>query len=208
MEQHNHNHSVGESLAKSAIGTIYLCLLINICFVVVEALVGLWSNSTGLLSDAGHNLSDILGLVLSLIALRLEKRKGGERMTLYVTIANVALLLVAVALIVGESIDKIMHPTVVNAEAVVGVALVAIVINGLTAWILLRGKSDNINIRAAFLHAATDALVSVGVVISGVVIRVTGVNIIDPLVSLVISVVIAVPTIKLLIRTLRAIKNH
>lgn len=207
MGQHKHNHSIGVAHTTGAIGSIYLCLLINICFVVVETIVGVWSGSTGLLSDAGHNLSDVLGLLLALIALRLEQRKDGQRVSLLVTLANGLLLLGAVGLIVVESVDKILHPTAINAEAVIWVALVAIVINALTAWILMRGRSDNVNMRMAFLHAATDALVSVGVVISGVVISLTGMNIIDPLVSLIISLVIAIPTLKLLANTLGAMKK-
>lgn len=188
--------------------SLVLCLTINLIFVVVETLVGVWSNSTGLLSDAGHNLSDVLGLLLSMIALRLASHKGGERVSLFVTLANSLLLLGAVVMITVESVDKILHPAQLNAEAMIGVALVGIVVNGFTAWLLMRGGGENVNIRAAFLHAATDALVSVGVVVSGVVIALTGVIIIDPLVSLLISFVVALPALKLMLHTLKAIKKY
>lgn len=209
MEKHNHkngaehHHPSGASMA-----TLTLCLALNLIFVIIEALAGLWSNSTGLLSDAGHNLSDVLGLLLSMIALRLASRDGSERVSLFVTLANALLLLVAAGMIAAESVDKILHPAQLNADAMISVALVAIGVNGLTAWLLMRDGRDNINIRAAFLHAATDALVSVGVVISGVVISLTGMTIIDPIVSIVISLIVALPTIKLMLHTFGAIKKH
>lgn len=199
----HHHHPSCASMA-----TLSLCLALNLVFVVVEALVGVWSNSTGLLSDAGHNLSDVLGLLLSMIALRLASHKGGERISLYVTLVNALLLLLAVGMITVESVDKMLHPAQLNAEAMIGVALAGIVVNGFTAWLLMRGGGENVNIRAAFLHAATDALVSVGVVISGLIISLTGVTIIDPIVSLIISLVIALPAIKLVVHTLGEIKKH
>ena len=189
--------------------TLYFCLAINIIFVVVEAVVGWRSNSTGLLSDAGHNLSDVLGLALSLVAVLLERSNGGteQRVSKYVTLANGLLLLVAVAIITIESVSKIVAPQVVDGDAVICTSLVAIVINGLTALLLMRGEDGNINIKVAYLHAASDALVSVGVVISGVVVLLTGWNVVDALVGLVISVVIVIPTAKLLASTINSIKN-
>lgn len=210
MAKHNHRNGATHHhhLPEGSMSSLVLCLTINLIFVVVETLVGVWSNSTGLLSDAGHNLSDVLGLLLSMIALRLASHKGGERVSLFVTLANSLLLLGAVVMITVESVDKILHPAQLNAEAMIGVALVGIVVNGFTAWLLMRGGGENVNIRAAFLHAATDALVSVGVVVSGVVIALTGVIIIDPLVSLLLSFVVALPALKLMLHTLKAIKKY
>ena len=108
--EHNHNHQTRISGVHGR--TLVLCIIINVAFVVAEAIVGIYSNSTGLLSDAGHNLSDVLGIMLALVALRMEKSgsKDSERVSRYVTLANAALLLVAVILIVRESISKIIAP--------------------------------------------------------------------------------------------------
>jgi cobalt-zinc-cadmium efflux system protein len=188
---------------------LYICLAINLIFVAAEAFTGWKSNSTGLLSDAGHNLSDALGLLLSLAAIYLDRsgNKTSQTVSRYITLANGLLLFGAIALIVYESIDKIINPQEINATAVIAVSSVAIIINGLTAWLLMKGQGDEINIKAAYLHAATDALVSVSVVISGIIISTTGWNMIDPLLSLAISIFIAFPTIKLIHTALKTIRN-
>ena len=202
-QEHHHHEIVGVSAR-----ILLLAIVINICFVAAEATVGWWSNSTGLLSDAGHNLSDVLGLILSLVAIALESRsnKSSKKISRYISLANSLLLLAAVVLILKESISKIISPEEVNGTAVIVTSAIAILINGLTAWLLAKGNRDNINIKAAFLHAATDMLVSVAVVVSGIIIRVSGWYLIDPILSLIVSVVIAVPTVKLIIHTVHEIK--
>lgn len=202
-QEHHHHEVVGVSAR-----ILLLAIVINICFVAAEATVGWWSNSTGLLSDAGHNLSDVLGLILSLVAIALESRsnKSSKIISRYISLANSLLLLAAVVLILKESISKIISPEEVNGTAVIVTSAIAILINGLTAWLLAKGNRDNINIKAAFLHAATDMLVSVAVVVSGIIIRVSGCYLIDPILSLIVSVVIAVPTVKLIIHTVHEIK--
>ena len=202
-KEHHHHEIVGVSAR-----ILLLAIVINICFVATEATVGWWSNSTGLLSDAGHNLSDVLGLVLSLIAISLESRsnKSSQKISTYISLANALLLLVAIGLILKESISKILSPEEVNGTAVIVTSAIAILINGFTAWLLAKGNRDNINIKAAFLHAATDMLVSIAVVVSGIIIQVCGWYLIDPILSLLVSFVIAVPSVKLIIRTIRKIK--
>ena len=202
-QEHHHHEIVGVSAR-----ILLLAIVINICFVAAEATVGWWSNSTGLLSDAGHNLSDVLGLILSLVAIALESRsnKSSKKISRYISLANSLLLLAAIVLILKESISKIISPEEVNGTAVIVTSAIAILINGLTAWLLAKGNRDNINIKAAFLHAATDMLVSVAVVVSGIIIRVSGWYLIDPILSLIVSVVIAVPTVKLIIHTVHEIK--
>ena len=202
---HSHNHK--EHSVNAPVRILFICLAINLLFVAAEAFAGWKSNSTGLLSDAGHNLSDALGLLLSLAAIYLNRsgNKTNQTVSRYITLANGLLLLGAIALIVYESIDKIIHPQEINATAVIAVSSVAIFINGLTAWLLMKGQGDDINIKAAYLHAATDALVSVSVVISGIIISTTGWNMIDPLLSLAISIFIALPTIKLIRTALKTI---
>ena len=205
---HSHNHT--EHFVNSPVRILYICLAINLIFVIAEAFAGWKSNSSGLLSDAGHNLSDALGLLLSLAAIYLNRsgNKTNQTVSRYITLANGLLLLGAISLIIYESIDKIIHPQEINATAVIAVSSVAIFINGLTAWLLMKGQGDDINIKAAYLHAATDALVSVSVVISGIIISTTGWNLIDPLLSLAISIFIALPTIKLIRTALKTIRNR
>ena len=206
--EHNHHHEHHHETAGIPARVLVLAIVINVIFVAAEAGVGWWSNSTGLLSDAGHNLSDVLGLILSLIAIGLESRarSSSKKISRYITLANGLLLMAAVVLILVESIEKIISPVEVNGTAVIITSAIAIFINGFTAWLLMKGGGDNINIKAAFLHAATDMLVSVAVVVSGVIIRLSGWNIVDPLLSLIVTVIIAVPTIKLLIHTVREIR--
>lgn len=205
--EHNHNHQTRISGVHGR--TLLLCIIINVAFVAAEAVVGICSNSTGLLSDAGHNLSDVLGIMLALVALRMEKSgsRDSGRVSRYVTLANAALLLAAVALIVKESISKIIAPEEVDGAAIMITAGVAIFVNGFTTWLLMRKNDGNINMKAAYQHAATDTLVSVGVVISGLVISLTGWSVVDPVISLVITAVIAVPAVKLFVDTVRLIKK-
>ena len=207
---HFHSHKHTKHSVNAPVRILFICLAINLIFVAAEAFAGWKSNSTGLLSDAGHNLSDALGLLLSLIAIYLNRsgNKASQNVSRYITLANGLLLLGAIALIVYESIDKIINPQEINATAVIAVSSVAIFINGLTAWLLMKGQGDDINIKAAYLHAATDALVSVSVVISGIIISTTGWNMIDPLLSLAISIFIALPTIKLIHTASKTIRNH
>lgn len=199
---HRHQHT-------SSVGILGLCIGLNLLFVAVEAVVGWFSNSSGLLSDAGHNLSDVLGLVLALVAILLARRgnSNSQRVSLRVTLANGLLLLLTIGLIVADGVAQILYPKEVNSSAIILTAGVGIAINGLTAWALTRGGEQDLNIRAAFLHAATDTLVSIGVVAAGVVIYFTGWAVLDPIVSIIISVVILVPTVRLLKDTIANYKN-
>lgn len=204
---HSHHHGHAGGTKNTPIRVLYLCLVLNLLFVAAEAWAGWRSNSTGLLSDAGHNLADVLGLLLSLIAIYMERAKGNinKKLSKYVTLTNGLLLIGAVSLIIFESIEKIVHPQQVHAETVIIVSVAAIVVNGFTAWLLMRGEKNDINIKAAYLHAASDMLVSVAVVISGIIISFTGWNIIDPALSLLVSLFIAVPALKLVITALKNI---
>lgn len=204
---HSHHHGHDGGPKNTPIRVLFLCLVLNLLFVAAEAWAGWRSNSTGLLSDAGHNLADVLGLLLSLIALYMNRAKGSinKKLSKYVTLTNGLLLIGAVSLIIFESIEKIVHPQQVHAETVIIVSVAAIVVNGFTAWLLMRGEKNDINIKAAYLHAASDMLVSVAVVISGIIISFTGWNIIDPALSLLVSFFIAVPALKLVIAALKNI---
>lgn len=208
MEHHHHHHHTAPS--QSLNGIFILSIILNGLFVFIEAGVGLWQNSLSLLSDAGHNLSDVFSLVLVLIAFRLAKVQRNEhftygyrKSTILISLLNAVILLVAVGAIVIESIHKFSEPTEVNGIAVSWTAGVGILINGATALLLMRGQKNDLNVRGAFLHMAADTLVSIGVVISGIVMHYTGWTVIDPIVSLIIAVVILISTWELLSDSLR-----
>lgn len=207
MEHHHHHHSAP---VQSLNGIFILSIILNGLFVLIEAGVGLWQDSLSLLSDAGHNLSDVFSLVLVLVAFRLAKVQRNERYTygyrkstILISLLNAVILLVAVGAIVIESIHKFSEPVEVNGIAVSWTAGIGILINGATALLLMRGQKSDLNVRGAFLHMAADTLVSIGVVISGIIIHCTGWTFVDPVVSLVIAVVILISTWELLSDSLR-----
>lgn len=209
MSHHHYHHHIQDVQSKNIL-VLWICIVINLLFVAIEAIIGWRSNSTGLLSDAGHNLSDVLGLILSLVAIYMARSasQSSHRVSLWITLANSLLLMFAVVIISVESVRKIFSPAEVDASAVVFVAAMGIVVNGVTVWLLMRDKGEDINIRAAYLHAASDALVSIGVVASGGLIYLTGINVIDPIVSIIITLVVAVPTIRLIASVLKKMNKH
>lgn len=192
---------VGSSLNRIFI----VCIVLNLLFVGVEAVVGLLYNSLGLLSDAGHNLSDVFSLLLALVAFRLAKwpvsqhfTYGYKKSTILISLVNAVILLVAVGAIVIESAYRLRHPQPVSGLAIGWTAGVGIVVNGLTTWLLMRDRKRDLNVHGAYLHMLMDTLVSVGVVISGVIIGYTGWVWVDSAVSLAIALVILVSTFNLL----------
>ena len=202
---HEHNHQL-ISLNKAFI----IGITLNIAFVIVEFGVGFYYNSLGLLSDAGHNLGDVASLVLAMLAFRLQKvhpnsryTYGYKKSTILVSLLNAVILLVAVGIIIAESIHKLFHPVSVDGSAIAWTAGVGVVINALTAWLFMKDKDKDLNVKGAYLHMAADALVSVGVVASGIIITYTGWSIIDPIIGLGIAVVIIVSTWGLLHDSLR-----
>ncbi|MBR1563739.1 MAG: cation transporter [Paludibacteraceae bacterium] len=208
MSHHHHHHHAEPANGLSWI--FILSIILNLSFVIIEAVIGFWQDSLSLLSDAGHNLSDVLSLVLVLVAFRLAKvhsnnrfTYGYKKSTVLISLLNAIILLVAVGAIIVESIHKFRTPVEVNGAAISWTAAVGIVINGATALLLMRGQKHDLNVRGAFLHMAADTLVSVGVVVSGIVIYYTGWYVIDPIISLVIAAVILVSTWELLSDSLR-----
>lgn len=209
MEQHHHHdhhHHEITSLNKAFI----IGITLNLAFVVAEFLAGFWYNSLGLLSDAGHNLGDVASLVLAMLAFRLAKvhptssyTYGYKKSTVLVSLMNAVILLVAVGIIIAESITKLIHPQPVEGGAIAWVAGIGVVINAVTAWLFMKDKDKDLNVKGAYLHMAADALVSIGVVISGIVIAHTGWYIIDPIIGLAIAIVIIVSTWGLLRDSLR-----
>lgn len=204
---HQHSHAINaESLNKAFI----IGIVLNLAFVVIEFAAGFWFDSLALLSDAGHNLSDVVSLVLALLAFRLAKVKANERYTygykkstILVSLLNAVILLVAVGAIVIESIHKLSNPAVVPGGAIAWVAGVGVLINAFTAFLFMKDKEKDLNVKGAYLHMAADALVSVGVLVAGIVISRTGWYIIDPIIGLIVAVVILISTWNLLHDSLR-----
>jgi cobalt-zinc-cadmium efflux system protein len=198
--EHSHNHDI-------KLGTAFkIGISINIIFVVAEALSGVFSNSMSLVADAGHNLSDVLALVFSWIAVILSQRKptlkftyGFRRSTILVALLNTIVLLVAVGVILYETIQRLRNPVEINAGSVMIVATIGIAVNAFTAWLFMKGKKDDINIRSAFIHFVADALVSFGVVVGGIIMMFTGIHWIDSFVSFAIIAVILYSSYNLLI---------
>lgn len=181
-------------------------IAINIIFVTIEALFGFFSNSMALIADAGHNLSDVLALVFSWIAVILSQRQptlkftyGFRRSTILIALLNTILLLVAVAFIIYETFDRLNKPMKIDANSVMIVAAIGIVVNAFTAWLFMKGKKNDLNIRSAFVHFVADALVSMGVVVAGVIMAFTGIQWIDSVVSFAIIAVILYSSYNLLI---------
>ena len=210
-EHHHHHHHHAEGADIASLRGIYLVsIALNLAFVFVEAGIGLWKGSLGLLSDAGHNLSDVFSLVLALIAFRLAATQGSRRFTygyrkgsILISLLNAVILLVAVGAILVESIHKFRNPSPIDGGAIAWTAGVGIVVNGLTAFLLMKHQKNDINTRGAFLHMAADTLVSLGVVVSGIVIALTGWTVIDPIIGIVIALVILVGTWQLLAESVR-----
>ena len=205
--EHHHEH-VHEltSLNKSFI----IGITLNILFVLVEFGIGFYYDSLGLLSDAGHNLGDVASLVLAMLAFRLAKvhpnsryTYGYKKSTVLVSLLNAVILLVAVGIIIAESIDKLLHPVPVEGAAIAWTAGVGVIVNAVTAWLFMKDKEKDLNVKGAYLHMAADTLVSVGVVISGIIIMYTGWTLVDPIIGLVIAVIIVISTWGLLHDSLR-----
>jgi len=202
----NHEHSHHDHHPTIDYGRAFLiAIILNIAFVITEFTYGLIANSTALMADAGHNLSDVLGLVMAWGATLLARQKPNERFTyglrsssILAALANAVLLLVACGGIAWEAVHRFTNPPEVAGATVIWVAALGIVINGVSAWLLCVASKDDLNIRGAYLHMLADAAVSFGVVLSGLVILLTGWYWIDPLMSLIIVAVIVVGTWNLL----------
>lgn len=195
---HSHGHGHGHGHAPTSFGRAFaIGTALNLAFVVIEAGFGIAADSVALLADAGHNLSDVLGLLIAWGAATLAKRPASQRYTyglksssILAALANAILLLVAVGAILWETLRRIGDPPQVLPQAMIWVAAAGIVVNSATALLFARGRHGDINIRGAYLHMAADALVSAGVVVAGLLILWTGQEWIDPAVSLVIVAVI------------------
>ena len=194
---HGHSHGGGHAHAPASFGRAFaIGITLNIAFVIVEAIYGFASDSMALVADAGHNLSDVLGLVVAWVASVLVKRKPTPRFTyglrgssILAALINAVFLLLATGAIAWEAVARLIapEPQPVAGLTVMVVAGLGILINGATAWLFASGQGGDINIRGAYLHMLADAAVSAGVVVTGLIIVLTGAAWIDPLVSLVIA---------------------
>jgi len=198
---HSHDHSHGHSHAPQSFNLAFaLAAGLNLAFTGVEAVYAILAHSMSLLADAGHNLGDVMGLLLAWGASYLLTKPaterysyGYKRTTILAAIINALLLVATCAIITYESIAKLIEPAPVNEWMVIIVALIGIFINGGTALLFMKGQ-DDLNIKGAFLHLASDALVSLGVVIAGILILQTGAFWIDPVVGLLIVIIIMAGT--------------
>jgi cobalt-zinc-cadmium efflux system protein len=207
MHDHGHHHTPPAASLNRA---FLIGIALNVLFVLVEFIAGFFTDSLALISDAGHNLSDVSGLFLSLWAFRLLKIKATEnytygyrKATVLVSLLNAVILLTAVGGIGFESFHRFFSPRPVEGVAMAWVAGAGIVINSFTALLFFKDKDKDLNIKGAYLHMMMDALVSLGVVVAGVAIYFTQWQWLDPITSLIIMVVIVVSTWGLLKDSLR-----
>ncbi len=195
---HGHGHGHAHGLTTQSINArMGVAVALNVIFVIVEGGFGFVSNSVALIADAGHNLSDVLGLLCAWTAMFLGRRPPGGKFTyglgrssVLAALANAVLLLLACGAIAWEAAGRLASPPPVAGATVMGVAATGIVLNGICAWLLHAGSHDDLNRRSAFIHMLGDAAVSAGVLLSGGIILLTGWSRLDPLVSLLIVAVI------------------
>jgi cobalt-zinc-cadmium efflux system protein len=211
MHNHAHHHH-HQSLPERQVRVFMAGVLVNLAFVAVEALAASWSNSMALWSDAAHNLSDVFGLLLSLFAFRLSSGKqhrsytyGYAKSTVLAGLLNSLLLLLMVVLLMCTAILRFNQVQEIQGQWVVITSAAGILVNGFTAWLFIRdgSHSHDINVRAAFLHMAADALVSLGVLISGLIVMYTGWTLPDPIMGFLIALVILFGTYRLLSESVR-----
>jgi cobalt-zinc-cadmium efflux system protein len=199
---HNHNHERNiEKLNKAFVFGISL----NLIYTAIEFGAGFHFNSLVLMSDAGHNLSDVASLFLSLLAFKLSGITANKRFTfgykkgtILASLINSILLLVVVGGIIKEAIERLSAPPQTQGLSISIVAFIGIFINAFTAYLFFKEKEKDINVKGAFLHLAVDAIVSMGAVVSGIIIYYSGWNIIDPIISMAIAVIIIFSTWSLL----------
>ncbi len=203
---HHHHHHHAEALDISQVSkSLVAGIVLNIVFVVAEFAAGFFSNSLSLISDAGHNLSDVASLALALLAFKLLKVKPTQKFTygyrkasILISLLNAVILLIAVGSIGYESVHRFFSPKPVVTNVVIVVASIGILINFASALLFFRDRKKDLNLKGAYLHLMVDALVSVGVVVAGIIMAYTDWLWVDPLISLIIMVVILSSTWNLL----------
>ena len=211
---HDHAHGFGHHHhpvnLKEVNRAFVIGIVLNFLFVIIEVIVGLSIRSLSLLSDAGHNLADVASLAMALVAIRLLKVKpnekytyGYKKTTILVALLNAAILLLSLGAIGYEAVHRLMAPEPLPGKTISIVAAIGIAINAVTAMLFFRSKDNDLNVRSAFLHLLSDAIVSAGLVIGGIVIFYTHLYWIDPVLSLVVAFIILFSTWQLLRDSLR-----
>ncbi len=194
---HNHHHHT-PSLQTNKLSKIFIIsIALNLTYVIIELIFGFKYNSLALISDAGHNFFDAISLILAALAFYLQRKKpnkkityGYKKTTIIAAFINSLLLLIAVGGIISQSIKRLSEPAVTQGNIIASVAAVGVVINFITAFLFFKDSKKDINIKGAFLHLLADGLVSVGVVVSGLIISKTGLYWIDPVTGLIIGLLI------------------
>jgi len=196
---HNHSHSVDLEHVNKRAFVVGICL--NLAFVLAEVIAGIWYNSMALLTDAGHNASDVASLVLSLAAFWMARKGssakytyGYKKTTVLAALANAVILLIAIGVLGYESVTRLFHPEIIKGDVIAWIAGLGIIVNSLSAWLFYKGKEKDLNVKSAYLHLLADALVSLGVVVAGLVMTYTNWYWLDPAIGLVIMIVILVST--------------
>lgn len=205
--EHNHDHSPKIENLNSA---FFIGIALNLAYVFIQVIIGLKINSLSLLSDAGHNFLDVGGLALSLLALKLAKTKATEKYTygykkasIIISLLNAVILLISIGAIGYEAIFRFQNPEPIPGKIIAIIAVIGIVINGGSALLFFRQKDKDINVKSAFLHLISDALVSLGLVVGGIIIYYTQLYWIDPVLSIIICIVIIASTWSLLKDSIR-----
>jgi cobalt-zinc-cadmium efflux system protein len=194
----HHDHAHGHMHAPATFNLAFaLAVGLNLAFTLIEGGYAFIAHSMSLLADAGHNLGDVIGLLMSWGATWLLGRSatekysyGYKKTTLFAALINALILVFACAIIIYESIHKLFTPVPIRESIVIIVAFIGILINGGTALMFLKGSKDDLNIKGAYLHLASDALISVGVVVTGIIVLFTKWNWLDPIVGLIIVTII------------------
>jgi cobalt-zinc-cadmium efflux system protein len=207
----HHGHAHGHVIELRSVNTaFYIGIVLNLAFVIIEVVVGLVIHSLSLLSDAGHNLADVASLGLSLLAFRMMKVKsntiytyGYKKTTVLVALLNAGILLISIGAILYESIHRLILPEPLPGKTISVVAAIGILINGVTALLFFRNKENDLNIKSAFLHLLSDAVVSAALVVGGIIILYTNWYWVDPLMGILVAVVIVFSTWSMLRDSLR-----
>ena len=201
MDHSHEGHDHAPSNLDHITRAFYIGIGLNTLFTIIEFVLGYAYNSLALLADASHNLSDVASLIIALIALKLSQMAatlcytyGYRKASILASFINSVILIIVVIGIIKEAIERLYHVPEVVGEVIIITALIGVVINTISAFLFFKGQKDDINVRGAFLHLIVDAIVSLGVVISGIIIYYTHLNIIDPIISIIIAIVIIITT--------------
>ncbi|MDA3930184.1 MAG: cation diffusion facilitator family transporter [Prolixibacteraceae bacterium] len=211
--EHNHDHQHHHEVSSENLNRVFFIGIgLNALFTLIEFFFGYLNNSLALLSDASHNLSDVASLIISLIGMKLAQKAatlsytyGYKKASILASLINAVFLFIVVFGIIREAIERFSSPPEISGNIIMIVAGIGVVINSLSAFLFFKGQKNDINIKGAFLHLMVDALVSIGVVISGLIIRYTQWNLVDPIISILIGVVILITTWGLLKESIRLV---